>query len=671
MLVHWHTEEGEGSLLWTWLRACLAEIYRPEGPDQAVHSWGDPSGPIHYGTMGREGVLRADSWTALARQLRADRSVAACVDREARGTFKVKSGSGYPSRPGAHWSWVDIESSGPVDADATPTQVLYPVFAPPDGVGPPLHPRSVALILDPGNPASWDAAAGLQDSLLRALPEVSVELVLPRPTQPSTGAQVGRNSPGCRTFRSLQLGDCGTVVFFGTEIEMAPLVLEAMAAGRRVAAPAHSIYAGYLADKRGLLWNPEQGVSELTRLLIEELTQDWLRDVSTRRTSAWARRWTVARTAAGVEQLMKRAWMGRSTQARSQPARWVIRREVCIGDVHFALCAAAGLKQAYPECEVWFHTAPDHAPWVRWFQFVDRVTSGEFEPPPGARILDLEESFPNWSKIDRATTMGDQIGVPVQWLPPPHVPIARRREARRLLPRAKRLRIGYAPASSGRSATRSLPARVALELARECAEFGEVVWMDAIPNAAPPGPGITDLSGKLTPAQALAVMTECDLCVSVDSGLLYMAAALGKPIVGLFTHIAALQRLWLVPRFVALQPSLPCAPCGEGDNAFHCRLGATRDRNWLYPCVTLPWERHLRAALVHLQSPGAAARVVWSIDPAGERTVWEIDTLPVPWPRETPMPVDSKDGDGHPQEMWLPPRQRLQLPTFTRETLGV
>jgi ADP-heptose:LPS heptosyltransferase len=218
--------------------------------------------------------------------------------------------------------------------------------------------------------------------------------------------------------------------------------------------------------------------------------------------------------------------------------------------------------------------------------------------------------------------------------PEPCIPDHLRERARRLIRTSNRV-IGFVPSSRGGGRPRSLPPAAADAAAALLAELGTVVWIDENPRGRPAPRGVVDLSGKLRLPMAIAVLGECDLCVSVDSGLLHIATVLRKPVVGLFTHIAALRRLWLASGFLALEPNLPCAPCGEGPDAFHCldSLNVRGAPTPVLPCVGVHRPERIAAAALHLlQDPEKRGRAVWSVGPDGRYSEWRVDALPPPWP---------------------------------------
>lgn len=75
--------------------------------------------------------------------------------------------------------------------------------------------------------------------------------------------------------------------------------------------------------------------------------------------------------------------------------------------------------------------------------------------------------------------------------------------------------------------------------------------------------GITDLRGTLTLPQAAGALKRARALVTVDNGVMHLAAAIGTPTVALFG--ASPQRIWAppVPWVTVLEPSNPCSLCEE------------------------------------------------------------------------------------------------------------
>jgi len=132
------------------------------------------------------------------------------------------------------------------------------------------------------------------------------------------------------------------------------------------------------------------------------------------------------------------------------------------------------------------------------------------------------------------------------------------------------------------------PAAHFAALARLLAARGMAVWM--IGSAADrqisgkiakeSGGTAIDLCGQTDLAAAIDLMSAADLVVSNDSGLMHVAAALGKPVVALYgsSSPAHTPPLAAAARIVRLE-GLACSPCYKRE----CPLGHFRCMNELMP----------------------------------------------------------------------------------------
>ena len=113
------------------------------------------------------------------------------------------------------------------------------------------------------------------------------------------------------------------------------------------------------------------------------------------------------------------------------------------------------------------------------------------------------------------------------------------------------------------------PAGHFAELARLLAATGKDIWLLGSPKDADIGAEIeklsqgaaTNLCGKTDLAQAIDLLASADLAVVNDSGLMHIAAALGKPVVALFGSSSPGFTPPLTDRASIVSLNLPCSPC--------------------------------------------------------------------------------------------------------------
>jgi heptosyltransferase-2 len=132
------------------------------------------------------------------------------------------------------------------------------------------------------------------------------------------------------------------------------------------------------------------------------------------------------------------------------------------------------------------------------------------------------------------------------------------------------------------------PAEHFAALAMRLAERGWQVWLFGSDKdqpvaadiaAAAPGADVTDLCGRTNLASAIDLLSLASVVVSNDSGLMHVAAALGRPLVALYGSSSPAHTPPLDPRarLVWLQPD--CSPC----YARVCPLGHFRCMRELSP----------------------------------------------------------------------------------------
>jgi ADP-heptose:LPS heptosyltransferase len=99
-----------------------------------------------------------------------------------------------------------------------------------------------------------------------------------------------------------------------------------------------------------------------------------------------------------------------------------------------------------------------------------------------------------------------------------------------------------------------------------------------------PWPGVLDLSGRLSIEELAALLERSDLLIGSDSGPAHLAAAVGTPVVALFsgTNHAAQWRPW-GERVRTLRHETACSPC----HRHRCPLTDHPCLSGLLPCTVL------------------------------------------------------------------------------------
>jgi heptosyltransferase-2 len=133
------------------------------------------------------------------------------------------------------------------------------------------------------------------------------------------------------------------------------------------------------------------------------------------------------------------------------------------------------------------------------------------------------------------------------------------------------------------------PARYFGELAQGLAAHGCEVWLIGSKNDAPVGAEIEqfaggicrNLCGQTTLADAIDLLSSASLVVSNDSGLMHLAAALGRPLIALYGSSSPAFTPPLSPNARILKLDLPCSPCFKREcplGHFNCMMQLTPDR---------------------------------------------------------------------------------------------
>ncbi|MEJ0066233.1 MAG: lipopolysaccharide heptosyltransferase II [Caulobacteraceae bacterium] len=135
-------------------------------------------------------------------------------------------------------------------------------------------------------------------------------------------------------------------------------------------------------------------------------------------------------------------------------------------------------------------------------------------------------------------------------------------------------------------------------LAQSLAAEGYAPWVLGGPGDAAIGDQVAGLSaqainlaGRTSLPQAINLIAAASAVVSNDSGLMHVAAALGRPVIGLYGATSPLFAPPLSADAVILREDLPCSPCGKRV----CPLGHHKCLNDLPPARVLAALRPLLA----------------------------------------------------------------------------
>ncbi|HTY98650.1 MAG TPA: lipopolysaccharide heptosyltransferase II, partial [Rhodocyclaceae bacterium] len=191
--------------------------------------------------------------------------------------------------------------------------------------------------------------------------------------------------------------------------------------------------------------------------------------------------------------------------------------------------------------------------------------------------------------VERYAALAEPAGAPLpRPLPQPRLTSSREQQA------AARAALGlpslgapivFCPGAEYGPAKR-WPARHYAELARRLSAAGPV-WLVGSAKDAAVGEEIAGLSqgaavnlcGRTDLAQAIDLLAAARLVVSNDSGLMHVAAALGRPLAALFGSSSPAYTPPLSPKARILSLALECSPCFKRE----CPLGHLKCLNELTP----------------------------------------------------------------------------------------
>ena len=203
--------------------------------------------------------------------------------------------------------------------------------------------------------------------------------------------------------------------------------------------------------------------------------------------------------------------------------------------------------------------------------------------------------------VERFAALAEPPGTPLRRpVPRPRLradPLNRAGALERLQLATARPVVAFCPGAEYGEAKR-WPAEHFAALAGRVLAAGAQVWLfgsandksiaDAITSrsAAPgrcDGPGVANLCGRTTLADAVDLLSLATVVVSNDSGLMHVAAALDRPLVALYGSSSPGYTPPLSPRARVLSLELACSPCFERVcplGHFKCLRDLAPDRVW-------------------------------------------------------------------------------------------
>ena len=156
------------------------------------------------------------------------------------------------------------------------------------------------------------------------------------------------------------------------------------------------------------------------------------------------------------------------------------------------------------------------------------------------------------------------------------------------------------------------PARHWAALARRLGdELDACVILTGAPNEAPlagdverlAGRPVLNLCGQTSLPDLKALLAECALVISGDSGPMHIACALGRPVIALHGPTDPAISGPTTPDAIVLRHELWCAPCYDASATAECRFGNPVCMKELAPDVVFAVARRRLADLGHIPQP--------------------------------------------------------------------
>lgn len=262
----------------------------------------------------------------------------------------------------------------------------------------------------------------------------------------------------------------------------------------------------------------------------------------------------------------------------------LVIRDMGLGDVLMVTLALRALAEQYPRLNFRYATSSIYVPLLRDCQFLAGIQSivdtlGELR-----WVIDLRgysERAEDRYVRNRIDLFADHLGVTIRDYDYPfRVRDSEKAKAQDILRDTPRPRVGVAV--RGSTAVRSWPFDHVTEFCNLAAAAG---WGPVLLDHKRFGhdnPEVTNLTARLSLLDLAAVVSECDLVVSPDTGTAHLAEAVGTKTLAIYSTIDPAMRvshykhtevIWLG------NEGLNCAPCWDrGCPELHCLRGVKPER---------------------------------------------------------------------------------------------
>lgn len=293
-----------------------------------------------------------------------------------------------------------------------------------------------------------------------------------------------------------------------------------------------------------------------------------------------------------------------------------VLRDVGLGDVFMASLGVRALTQKYPHLRFVFAVQTPYVPLFRDYTCFDTVSypnlRGSF--PAVINLIGYSERAANLRTVDRIDLFAEYLGVTIQdYTYPYQVTYTEQCDARDLLKNLQRPLLGVA--IRGAAAPRTYPYDLVRQLTVDAVQAGwNVVLLDYDASVGFEGDGVLNLCGQTWMVRLAAILSELDVVVAPDTGVVHLAEVVKTKCVALYSTIPPHLRLSHYQHVdVIWNPqAATCVPCFDAPSC-----------GGHYPCLRsiTPEQILVRAAALSQVKPSARSVTVKLDDKTPESSV--------------------------------------------------